>query len=467
MNQIGVYGLGVMGKALATNLLNKGFRVGIYDRFPEVVAKVTNEVEGFHGFDSLEEFVSHLEKPRKIIVMVTAGKPVDEVISQLTPYLEEKDIIIDCGNSYYIDTESRQEQLKDTIYFIGCGVSGGEEGALKGPSIMPSGSLEAYTSVEPFLKAIAAKNEDGTCCCDYVGNHGAGHFVKMVHNGIEYAEMQLIAEFYSLLKEEGYNNLEMSDIFAQLDKTELSSYLLDITKDILKFEEEGEFLIDKISDVAKQKGTGKWTSEVAISNNIAIPSLINAVEVRFLSELADERKQASKIYQVNEQKRISEKLSFETLKEAMLYFRLSLNAQGFDLIAKVSNANHYNINLSKLANIWQNGCIIKSELVRKISTILQDNHNTSLLLNEEYAQLLIDTRESAKTVLGKVLGNDIYAPIMNSAYQHVLGYTSEQLPTNLIQGQRDYFGAHTYQRIDKQGDFHTLWDIGNKNSCEK
>jgi 6-phosphogluconate dehydrogenase, decarboxylating len=467
MNQIGVYGLGVMGKALATNLLNKGFQVGVYDRYPEVVEKVINERKEFHGSITIEEFVNSLEKPRKIIIMVTAGKPVDEVIEQLTPYLEEKDIVIDCGNSYYLDTEARQERLKGQFNFIGCGVSGGEEGALKGPSIMPSGDAEAYHQIKPYLTAIAAKNDDGTSCCDYVGNHGAGHFVKMVHNGIEYAEMQLIAEFYSLLKQEGYDNLEMSEVFAQLNQTELNSYLLDITKDILKYKEEGEFLIDKISDVAKQKGTGKWTSEVAISNNIAIPSLINAVEVRFLSELVEERKQATEIYRAAKKENISEKISLETLKDAMMYFRLSLNAQGFDLIAKVSDANHYNINLSNLANIWQNGCIIKSELIGNISKLLKDNKNSCLLLNEEYARLLIQTRDSAKEVLGKVLELNLYTPIMNSAYQHVLGYSTECLPTNLIQGQRDYFGAHTYQRIDKPGDFHTLWDAECIDSCEK
>jgi len=457
MNQIGVFGLGVMGKALATNLLSKGFKVSIYDRFPNVVTELSAKNLGFNGAGSVEEFVNSLEKPRKIIVMVTAGKPVDEVICQLTPFLETNDVIIDCGNSFYLDTEKRQAELDKGIHLIGCGVSGGEEGALNGASLMPSGSFEAYKLVEPYLKEIAAKNEDGTCCCDYVGNHGAGHFVKMVHNGIEYAEMQLIAEFYSLLKKENRTNIEISEVFAQLDETELNSYLLSITKDIFQFKDGNDFLIDKISDVASQKGTGKWTSEVAISNSIAIPSLINAVEVRFLSELASQRKEAAKLYETTCNCSIVEKISLQTLKEALLYFRLSINAQGFDLISKISCAKDYNINLSNLARIWQNGCIIKSNLIKEISTMLSDNQNVSLLLNEEYAKLLKQTKKSAKEVLVKTLENDIYAPIMNSAHQHILGYTSAGLTTNLIQAQRDYFGAHTYQRIDKEGDFHTVW----------
>ena len=457
MNQIGVFGLGVMGKALATNLLNKGFRVSIYDRFPNVVTDVSTQKPGLNGTNSVEEFVNSLEKPRKIIVMVTAGKPVDEVIWQLTPFLETNDVIIDCGNSFYLDTEKRQAELDKGIYLLGCGVSGGEEGALNGASLMPSGSFKAYKLVEPYLKEIAAKNEDGTCCCDYVGNHGAGHFVKMVHNGIEYAEMQLIAEFYSLLKRENRTNDEISEVFAELNETELSSYLLSITKDIFQFKEGNDFLIDKISDVASQKGTGKWTSEVAISNSIAIPSLIDAVEVRFLSELANQRKEAAKLYETTN-KCIVEKTSLETLKEALLYFRLSINAQGFDLIAKISSSKDYNINLSNLARIWQNGCIIKSSLIKDISMMLEKEQNTSLLLNKEYANLLIQTKDSAKVVLEKILNNDIYTPIMNSAYQYILGYTSSTLTTNLIQAQRDYFGAHTYQRVDKEGDFHTIWD---------
>lgn len=454
--EVGLYGLGVMGKALALNLHRNNVKLSVFDRDPKVTLEFAKEKKEVFGAQDVESFVNKIQRPRKIILMITAGKAIDDVLKQLVKYLDNGDIIIDCGNSFYLDTQRRQENLKkQNILFLGCGVSGGEQGALLGPSLMPSGDYEAYQEVEPLLTLIAAKNDDGTVCCDYIGVQGSGHFVKMVHNGIEYAEMQLIAELYALWSQ-FYGNEAIAKMFDKLNNTNLQSYLIEITRDILRYKENDEYLIDKISDVAQQKGTGKWTAQVAMQHGIAIPSLLSAVETRFLSQLKLLRCQLSKRKKKKNEKN-HDKLSFQTIVKGMLFFRLSLNGQGLDLIEKISRENGYQINLSKLTAVWQNGCIIKSTLIKDISKLMKTHDNQSFFLQPDIFSQIMDTKDCAKDILKFILDNDLYAPVMVSSFQYIMGVTDNPLMTNLIQAQRDYFGAHTYQRNDRDGIYHTEW----------
>lgn len=459
-NDIGIYGLGVMGQSLARNAATKGFLVSAFNIDPSITVNFTEKYPNILGYEKLEDFVNSLEKPRKIILMVTAGTVVDAVLQSLIPVLDQGDIVIDCGNSFYKDTERRQKEVEEkNLYFLGCGVSGGEKGAFEGPSMMPSGNYEAYRQVEQILTSMAAKHEDGSSCCCYIGQGGAGHFVKMVHNGIEYADMQLIAEFYAMLKVmyQG-DNQQIRKAFIGLCKEELASYLLRITIDILAHKEGNQFLIDQVVDVAKQKGTGKWTSQVALEYGVAIPSLNESVQARFLSEVRDERVIASKKYHHEVAHVLPNEELIKCFKNTMFAARMSLYAQGFSLIQKVSDENSYGISMAQLAHIWKNGCIIKSNFLDTIEQIYRTAPNIkNMLLSDIFVEKMNLYQSEYYTILDYALRNHLYIPVLTSACNYIHGYASERMETNLIQAQRDCFGAHGYEKIDEEGTFHTDW----------
>lgn len=460
MNNIGVYGLGVMGQSLARNIMQHGFSVAVYNIETEITKQFTQKYPTFDGYASVKDFVNSLEKPRKIILMVTAGRVVDSVIASLKPLLAKGDILIDCGNSYYEDTQRRMESLKqDGFYLIGSGVSGGEKGALNGPSIMPSGEYEAYCEIADIFTAMAAKNEDGTSCCTYIGGKGSGHFVKMVHNGIEYADMQLLAELYAILKRMYPNNrAAVQTAFHQLNQGSLASYLLDITEDILDKKEQGEWLLDNVSDVAKQKGTGKWTARVSLEYGVPVPSLLEAVEARFLSSMKTQRQHAQQCYACTENEETANEQLADCLYKAMLLAKTSIYAQGFSLIDAMNAECGYNIDVKQLAVIWQNGCIIKSEFLKDIYQAYdKDEKLTNLLVSEGFIDYVKQGRTALQHIITYALQKGLYIPVLCSALNYVNGYTTAKLETNLIQAQRDCFGAHTYEREDQPGIFHTNW----------
>lgn len=460
MNNIGVYGLGVMGQSLARNIMQHGFSVSVYNIETEITKQFTQKYTKLFGYESLEAFVNSLEKPRKIILMVTAGRVVDSVIASLKPLLAKGDILIDCGNSYYEDTQRRMQSLQqDGFYLIGSGVSGGEKGALHGPSIMPSGEYRAYCEIADIFTAIAAKNEDGTACCTYIGKEGSGHFVKMVHNGIEYADMQLLAELYAILKRlYPKDRAAVQKAFHQLNQHNLASYLLDITEDILQKKEQEEWLLDKVLDVAKQKGTGKWTACVSLEYGVPVPSLIEAVEARFLSSMKAQRLQAEQCYAgTQDEEPCNEQLAADLYK-AVLLAKTSIYAQGFSLIAAVNAQCGYHIDTKQLAVIWQNGCIIKSEFLKDIYQAYDKDANlTNLLVSEQFTEYVKQGREDLQRIISFALQKGLYIPVLCSAMNYVNGYTTASLETNLIQAQRDCFGAHTYERVDQAGVFHSDW----------
>ena len=413
-----------------------------------------------HSPESLEAFVNSLEKPRKIILMVTAGRVVDSVIASLKPLLAKGDILIDCGNSYYEDTQRRMQSMQqDGFYLIGSGVSGGEKGALHGPSIMPSGEYRAYCEIADIFTAIAAKNEDGTACCTYIGKEGSGHFVKMVHNGIEYADMQLLAELYAILKRlYPKDRAAVQKAFHQLNQHNLASYLLDITEDILQKKEQEEWLLDKVLDVAKQKGTGKWTACVSLEYGVPVPSLIEAVEARFLSSMKAQRLQAEQCYAGTQDEETGNEQLAADLYKAVLLAKTSIYAQGFSLIAAVNAQCGYHIDTKQLAVIWQNGCIIKSEFLKDIYQAYDKDANlTNLLVSDQFTEYVKQGREDLQRIISFALQKGLYIPVLCSVMNYVNGYTTASLETNLIQAQRDCFGAHTYERVDQAGVFHSDW----------
>ncbi len=460
MNNIGVYGLGVMGQSLARNIMQHGFSVAVYNIETEITSQFAQKYPKLNGYESLNDFVNSLEKPRKIILMVTAGHVVDSVIASLKPLLAKGDILIDCGNSYYEDTQRRMQTLQqDGLYLIGSGVSGGEKGALHGPSIMPSGDYEAYCEIADIFTAIAAKNEDGTACCTYIGKEGAGHFVKMVHNGIEYADMQLLAELYAILKRlYPKDRAAVQKAFHQLNQHSLASYLLDITEDILQKKEQEEWLLDKVLDVARQKGTGKWTACVSLEYGVPVPSLLEAVEARFLSSMKEERIYGGKCYGCAEEEEAENEDLAACLYQAMLLAKTSIYAQGFSLISTVNTECSYGIDLKQLAVIWQNGCIIKSEFLKDIYHAYDRESNLqNLLVADVFTNNVKQGREAMQRVIQFGMQKGLYIPVLCSAMNYVNGYTTASLETNLIQAQRDCFGAHTYERVDQAGVFHSDW----------
>ncbi|MFM7903647.1 MAG: decarboxylating NADP(+)-dependent phosphogluconate dehydrogenase [Microcystis sp.] len=465
----GVIGLAVMGENLALNVESRGFPIAVYNRtasktkeFMETRA-VGKDVKAAY---SLEEFVQILERPRKILVMVKAGPPVDAVIEQLKPLLEEGDMIIDGGNSLYEDTERRTHDLESTtkLGFVGMGVSGGEEGALHGPSLMPGGTEFAYRELEPILTKIAAQVDDGPCVT-YVGSGGAGHYVKMVHNGIEYGDMQLIAEAYDVLKNGlGLSNQQLQETFAEWNRTdELNSYLIEITADIFKYvdPETGHHLIDLILDSAGQKGTGRWTVLSSLELGVPIPTIYAAVNARVMSAYKDERVAAAKeLPGPGETYPGDAALFVDKVRDALYCSKMCSYAQGMALIAKASQEFNYNISLPESARIWKGGCIIRAGFLDKIRKAFAENPGLpNLLLAPEFKQSILDRQEAWREVL--VLANKLGIPVpaFSSSLDYFDSYRRANLPQNLTQAQRDYFGAHTYERTDKpRGEFfHTEW----------
>lgn len=464
----GVIGLAVMGENLALNVESRGFPIAVYNRTAsktEEFMSARAQGKDVKAAFSLEEFVQILERPRKILVMVKAGKPVDAVIDQLRPLLDEGDMIIDGGNSLYEDTERRTRDLESTgLGFVGMGVSGGEEGALKGPSLMPGGTESAYRELEPILTKIAAQVDDGPCVT-YVGPGGAGHYVKMVHNGIEYGDMQLIAEAYDVMKNGlGLSNQRLHEIFAEWNTTdELNSFLIEITADIFKYTdpETGSTLVDFILDSAGQKGTGRWTVVSSLELGVPIPTMYAAVNARVMSSFKDERVAASKELTGPSTKFEGDPESYvDKVRDALYCSKMCSYAQGMALIAKASEEFGYNISLPESARIWKGGCIIRAGFLDKIKKAFNDNPSLpNLLLAPEFKQTILDRQGAWREVL--VLANQlgIAVPAFSASLDYFDSYRRDRLPQNLTQAQRDYFGAHTYERTDKpKGEFfHTEW----------
>ena len=462
--QFGVIGMGVMGRNLALNVESKGFSVSVYNRnrtrTDELIIKLKER--DIIGTYSIEEFVNSLELPRKILIMVKAGKPVDEVIEELIPYISKGDILIDGGNSFFMDTIRRSSRLETLDFrFIGTGVSGGEEGALKGPAIMPGGQLDAYKMVEPIFTAIAAK-VDGEPCCTYIGISGAGHYVKMVHNGIEYADMQLICEAYALLKEAaGLSNDKLHDVFADWNKGELDSYLMEITSEIFtqKDSETGKYVVDIILDRAGQKGTGKWTSQSALDLAVPIPTITEAVFARCISAIKEERVTASDILKGPETKfKGNIKEFIESVRKALYASKICAYAQGFALMSAAAEEYSWNLNYGEIAKIFRGGCIIRAQFLNKISeAYVKDANIKNLMLDSYFKDILNGYQKDLRYVVSTAVNLGVPVQGLSSAIMYYDSYRSEKLPANLLQAQRDYFGAHTFERSDKEGIFHHEW----------
>ncbi|MEK4485774.1 NADP-dependent phosphogluconate dehydrogenase [Psychrobacillus sp. FSL H8-0484] len=464
--QIGVIGLGVMGMNLALNIESKGYAVSVYDYWTDRTEELSNKEakdKNIQGTYSIEDFVASLETPRKILLMIKAGDTTDSVIQSLIPHLQQGDILIDGGNSYYQDTNRRTADLKEFgLHFIGAGISGGEEGARNGPSIMPGGSKEAYEQVKPILDAISAK-VDGTPCNAYMGPDGSGHYVKMVHNGIEYGDMQLISEAYFIMKHAlGLTAKELHVIFSEWNKGELDSYLIEITADIFtKMDEEtGKPLVDQILDVAGQKGTGKWTSQNALDLGVSLPIVTESVFARFISSVKGERVAASKILKgpvLNKYVGDSTDL-IEAIRKALYMSKICSYAQGFSQMRAASEEYGWKIPYGDVAMIFRGGCIIRAQFLQKIKDAFDRNNDLPNLLVDPYFQEIVgEYHNYLREVLTLAIQQGIPTPALSSALAYYDSYRTETLPANLIQAQRDYFGAHTYQRIDKDGVFHTSW----------
>ncbi|MFB8375795.1 NADP-dependent phosphogluconate dehydrogenase [Paenibacillus taichungensis] len=463
--QIGVIGLAVMGKNLALNIESKGFSVSVFNRSPEKTNDLLKEAEGKNltGAFTIEEFVASLESPRKILIMVQAGKATDATIEQLLPHLDEGDIIIDGGNAYFPDTQRRSKDLEAKGFrFIGAGVSGGEEGALKGPAIMPGGQESAYQLVEPILTAISAKVGDDACST-YIGPDGAGHYVKMVHNGIEYGDMQLIGEAYHLLKSVlNVSVEELHAIFSEWNQGELDSYLIEITADIFsKYDPEtGKPMVDVILDAAGQKGTGKWTSQSALDLGVPLSMITESVFSRFLSAMKDERVAASKILNGPAVEAFSgdKKAFIENVRKALFASKIVSYAQGFAQMRAASDEYGWDLKYGNIAMIFRGGCIIRSQFLQNIKEAYDKDAALKNLLLDPYFQNIVESYQGAwREVVAAAVTQGIPVPGFSSALSYYDSYRTERLPANLLQAQRDYFGAHTFKRVDKEGSFHFQW----------
>jgi len=465
-SDIGLIGLAVMGENLILNMESHGFTVAIYNRTVEKVDSFINgraKGKNIIGCHSIENLIANLKSPRKIMLMVKAGKPVDDFIELLIPHLDKGDIIIDGGNSHFPDTTRRTNYLESKgLLYIGTGVSGGEEGALKGPSIMPGGSPDAWKHVKPIFQSIAAKVEDGTPCCDWVGENGAGHFVKMVHNGIEYGDMQLICEVYQIMKDLlGLSYEEMYNVFKEWNKGELDSYLIEITRDILDYKENGKPLVEYILDTAGQKGTGKWTVLASLEVGAPLTLIGEAVFGRTLSALKDERVEASKVLTGPKPKFNGDKKQFiDDLGKALYASKIVSYAQGYVLMRYAAKEYGWNLNYGGVALMWRGGCIIRSIFLGKIKEAFDKNPNLSnLLLDPFFKDKIESSQEAWRRVIAASVTNGIWIPALSTALNYFDGIRNSRLPANLLQAQRDYFGAHTYERVDKpRGEFfHTNW----------
>lgn len=464
---IGLIGLAVMGENLVMNMESKGFTVAVFNRTTEKVDSfVQGRAAGKHiiGCHSLKELADSLEKPRKVFLMVKAGSAVDGLIDQLLEVLEPGDIIIDGGNSHFPDTIRRTDYVESKgLLYIGTGVSGGEEGALKGPSLMPGGSPAAWPAVKPILQAISAKVEDGSPCCDWVGENGAGHFVKMVHNGIEYGDMQLICEAYQLMKcLLKMSDDEMHQVFRQWNETELDSYLIEITRDILAYKDvDGEPMVEKILDTAGQKGTGKWTGIAALEEGVPLTLIGEAVFARCLSAMKEERTEASRAYDRQIPAFTGDRQTFiEAIRQALYASKIISYAQGYTLMRTAAAHYGWNLNYGGIALMWRGGCIIRSVFLGKIKEAYdQDPQLSNLLMAPYFRDTLKRLIPAWRKVAAAAMEYGIPAPAMTSALSYFDGYTTERLPANLLQAQRDYFGAHTYERVDAPRGtfFHTNW----------
>ena len=464
---IGVVGLAVMGENLILNMESKGFSVACYNR---TTSKVDDFIGGraqgknIYGYHTVEEFVAGLERPRKVMIMVKAGAPVDAFIEQAIPLLEAGDILIDGGNTHFPDTIRRNELVESKgLLYIGTGVSGGEEGALLGPSIMPGGSPAAWEYVKPIFQKISAHTDDGEPCCDWVGEGGAGHFVKMVHNGIEYGDMQMITETYQMMKYGlKMTNEEMEAVFSKWNDGKLDSYLIEITRDILGYKDEnGEATIDLILDTAGQKGTGKWTAIAALDEGMPLTLIGEAVFARCLSALKDERVKASKLLKGPEIEFTGEKAEIITdLEEALYASKIVSYAQGYQLMQAAAQSHGWDLNYGGIALMWRGGCIIRSVFLGKIKDAFDANPELdNLLLTPFYKDAVLSAQAAWRRVVTKAVELGIPMPAISSALAYYDGYRADRLPANLLQAQRDYFGAHTYERVDKErGEyFHTNW----------
>jgi 6-phosphogluconate dehydrogenase len=467
-SQIGVTGLAVMGANLARNIASRDVPVAVHNRS---AARTRDFMENygsegkFTAGESLEEFVDSLEKPRRIIVMVKAGAPVDGVIEDLAPLLDDGDIVIDAGNSRFVDTRRRTEECRERgLRFIGSGVSGGEEGALKGPSIMPGGEREAYGEIEEIFTTIAAQ-VDGTPCCAYIGPDGAGHYVKMVHNGIEYADMQLITEAYDLLRHgAGMSVGELSKVFEEWNEGDLDSFLIDITAKVLAKVDEstGEPLIDSIVDQAEQKGTGRWTSQDALELGVPLTAITEAVFARGLSSLRDERAAASRVLAGPKPGEGGAVSSSDTLvddvRKALYASKVVAYAQGFEQMTEASKTYDWNLDMGSLATIWRGGCIIQARFLDRIKDAYENEEAAAnLLVMPYFSDAVADAQDAWRRVISTAVEIGVPVPAFSSSLAYYDGYRRERGPANMIQGLRDYFGAHTYRRVDRDGSYHTRW----------
>jgi 6-phosphogluconate dehydrogenase len=463
---IGLIGLAVMGENLVLNMESKGFTVAVYNRSIDKVDKFINgrgAGKNFIGCHSIEEMCKNIERPRKVMMLVKAGSPVDDFIEQIVPHLEPGDIIIDGGNSHFPDTIRRTKYVESKgLLFIGTGVSGGEEGALLGPSMMPGGSPAAWPAVKNIFQSVAAK-ADGEPCCDWVGENGAGHFVKMVHNGIEYGDMQIICEAYQIMKELlGMTADEMHETFAEWNKGDLDSYLIEITRDILGYkDQDGAPLVEKILDTAGQKGTGKWTGVSALDLGIPLTLIGGSVFARCLSAQKDLRTKASKVLNGPEKKFTGDRRQFlNDLKDALYGAKIISYAQGYDLMGEAAKEYKWKLNNGGIALMWRGGCIIRSVFLGKIKEAFDNNPELEhLLLDQFFNETITKAQEGWRRVVATAFSNGIPIPCLATALTYFDGFRSERLPANLLQAQRDYFGAHTYERLDKpRGEFfHTNW----------
>ncbi len=472
--QIGVTGLAVMGRNLARNFARNGFTVAVHNRSPEKMRSLVDEHgdEGtFIGSETLEDFVASLEKPRKIVIMVQAGGPTDAVIDALVPLIDEGDIIVDAGNAHYPDTRRREAALREQgIHFVGSGVSGGEEGALLGPSIMPGGPAESYASLGPILEKISAK-VDGVPCCTHVGPDGAGHFVKMVHNGIEYADMQLIAEAYHLLREGlDLTPAEIGAIFEEWNEGDLESFLIEITAEVLKQVDAktGKPLVDVIQDQAGQKGTGRWTVQNALDLGVPVTGIAEATFARAISSQTAQRVAAREVLTgAAGEFHIKDRDGFiEDVRVALYASKVVAYAQGFDQIQAASEEYDWNIDRGAMARIWRGGCIIRARFLNRITEAYERNPALpSLLVDPYFTEAVAEGVSGWRRVVAQAALAGVPTPAFSSSLAYYDSLRAERLPAALIQGQRDFFGAHTYKRIDGDGTFHTLWS-GDRTEVE-
>jgi 6-phosphogluconate dehydrogenase len=462
---IGLIGLGVMGENLALNLARNGFGVSGFDLDATKRSSFAQRTQDLNAqaFDTLADLVASLQQPRCVWLMVPAGAAVDAVLTDLLPLLSPGDVVMDGGNTLYTDTQRRMQALEGTgIHYVGAGVSGGEEGALRGPALMPGGAAQAWPRLQPMLQAIAAKTDDGQACCEWMGPGGSGHFVKMVHNGIEYADMQTICEAYWLMHQVlGMSAAEMSAVFREWNQGELASYLIDITADILAHTdpETGDALVNLILDTAEQKGTGKWASQVALDLGVTAPTIANAVFARTVSALHTERSQAAKVLPGPAPRPAGQRdVVVEQIKNALLAAKICAYAQGFSLLKAADREQQWQLPMGTVASVWRAGCIIRARLLEDIRSAHERTPGLdNLLMDSHFAQVMARCHQDLREVVAMGALHGVAVPSFMSSLSYYDAYRAVRLPANLLQAQRDYFGAHTYQRVDRPGKFHTRW----------